>query len=226
MSLQQNLNEIKNSIPAGVTLIAVSKSQPIGKIRELYDLGQRVFGENRAQEMTTKYESLPGNIQWHMIGHLQSNKIKYIASYVNFIHSVDSPKVLSEINRQAARFDRVIPCLLQVHIAEEETKFGFSPEEVTQFLRSGTWSEMAHVKVMGLMGMATFTKNEEQIRREFKSLRSLFDKLKQGPVPPAVQMTELSMGMTGDYKIAIEEGSTMVRVGTAIFGERAKKKQA
>lgn len=226
MSLQQNLKEINDSIPAGVTLIAVSKTQPIGKIRELYELGHRVFGENRAQEMTTKYELLPGNIQWHMIGHLQTNKIKYLASFVNFIHSVDSSKLLSEINRQAAKFDRVIPCLLQVHIAEEETKFGFSPEEISQFLRSGNWGEFRNVKVVGLMGMATLTKNEQQVRREFKALRSLFEQLKAGPLPPQVQMTELSMGMSGDYKIAIQEGSTMVRVGTAIFGQRAKKKQA
>lgn len=226
MSLEQNLKEITDSIPAGVTLIAVSKTQPMGKIRELYELGHRVFGENRAQEMLTKYESLPGNIQWHMIGHLQTNKIKYIASFVNFIHSVDSPKLLWEISRQAAKFDRVIPCLLQVHIAEEETKFGFSQDEVSQFLRSGNWSELTHIKVVGLMGMATFTRDEQQVRREFKSLRSLFDQLKKGTLPPQVQMTELSIGMSGDYKIAIEEGSTMVRIGTAVFGERTKKKQA
>lgn len=223
MSLQQNLREINDSIPAGVTLVAVSKSQPIEKIRELYELGHRVFGENRAQELNTKHESLPGNIQWHMIGHLQTNKIKYIASFVNFIHAVDSPRLLSEISRQAAKFGRVIPCLLQVHIAEEETKFGFSQAEVLQFLQSGGWDQFTNIKVMGLMGMATLTQNEQQIRREFKSLRSLFDQLKRGPLPPQAQMAELSLGMSGDYKVAIEEGSTMVRVGTAIFGERTNK---
>ena len=220
MSVQQNLQEIRGKIPAGVTLIAVSKTQPLEKIREAYAGGHRVFGENRAQELASKYEALPEDIQWHMIGHLQSNKIKYIASFVHLIHSVDSEKLLSEINRQGQKAGRVISCLLQVHIAEEETKFGFSAHEVSGLLKSDVWNQLKNVSVKGLMGMATFTGDRIQIRREFKSLKSLFDLLKAGELPPGVSMEELSMGMSGDYQIAIEEGSTMVRIGTSIFGER------
>ena len=222
MSVQQNLQEIKGKIPAGVTLIAVSKTQPPEKIREAYAGGHRVFGENRAQELATKYEALPEDIQWHMIGHLQSNKIKYIASFVHLIHSVDSEKLLLEINRQGQRSGRIISCLLQVHIAEEETKFGFSEDEVRGLLKSDFWNQLKNVSVKGLMGMATFTDDKVQIRREFKSLKSLFGLLKAGELPPGVVMEELSMGMSGDYQIAIEEGSTMVRIGTSIFGERIK----
>lgn len=222
MSLQQNLKEIAGKIPAGVTLIAVSKTQPAENISELYAAGHRVFGENRAQELAMKYDVLPKDIQWHMIGHLQTNKIKYIAPFVHLIHSVDSEKLLAEINRQASRLGRIIPCLLQVHIAEEETKFGFSPDEVRQFLASPGLDEMKNVTVRGLMGMATFTSDEEQVRREFRMLRLLFEKLKGSALPPGVTMQELSIGMSGDFQIAIEEGSTMVRVGTAIFGERIK----
>ena len=222
MSLQRNLKEIADKIPAGVTLIAVSKTQPAEKISELYAAGHRVFGENRAQELATKYAALPKDIQWHMIGHLQTNKIKYIAPFVHLIHSVDTENLLSEINRQGSKLGRVIPCLLQVHIAEEETKFGFSPDEVGQLLASPGLKEMKNVSVRGLMGMATFTSDEGQVRREFRMLRSLFEKLKGNALPPGVAMKELSIGMSGDFQIAIEEGSTMVRVGTAIFGERIK----
>lgn len=222
MSLQQNLKEIAGKIPAGVTLIAVSKTQPAEKISELYAAGHRVFGENRAQELAMKYDVLPRDIQWHMIGHLQTNKIKYIAPFVHLIHSVDSEKLLAEINRQGSKLGRVIPCLLQVHIAEEETKFGFSPDELGQLLASRGMEEMKNVSVRGLMGMATFTSDEGQVRREFRMLRSLFEKLKDSVSPLNVKMEELSIGMSGDFHIAIEEGSTMVRVGTAIFGERIK----
>ena len=222
MSVQQNLQEINGKIPAGVTLIAVSKTQPVEKIQEAYAAGHRVFGENRAQELAAKHVALPDDIQWHMIGHLQSNKIKYIAPFVHLVHSVDSEKLLLEINRQAQKVNRVIPCLLQIHIAEEETKFGFSGEEVTALLRSDAWNQLKNVSVKGLMGMATFTDDKVQIRREFKFLKSLFDRLKNGALPGAVVMEELSMGMSGDYQIAIEEGSTMVRIGTSIFGERNK----
>ena len=222
MSLQQNLKEIATKIPAGVTLIAVSKTQPAEKISELYAAGHRVFGENRAQELAMKYDVLPRDIQWHMIGHLQTNKIKYIAPFVHLIHSVDSEKLLAEINRQGSKLGRVIPCLLQVHIAEEETKFGFSPDELGQLLASRGMEEMKNVSVRGLMGMATFTSDEGQVRREFRMLRSLFEKLKDSVSPLNVKMEELSIGMSGDFHIAIEEGSTMVRVGTAIFGERIK----
>jgi PLP dependent protein len=220
MSVEQNINFLRRDLPAGCTLIAVSKTQPLDKIREAYDTGHRVFGENKAQEMVPKYEALPKDIEWHMIGHLQRNKVKYIAPFVTLIHSVDSLKLLKEVNRQAQRFDRIIPCLLQVHIAEEETKFGFSPDEILTLMSSDVWREMGNARIYGLMGMATFSDNHDQVRREFRSLKKLFDKVRSMTVPEGVMMKELSMGMSGDYKIAIEEGSTMVRVGTAIFGQR------
>lgn len=220
MSVEQNINFLRRDLPAGCTLIAVSKTQPLDKIREAYDTGHRVFGENKAQEIVPKYEALPKDIEWHMIGHLQRNKVKYIAPFVTLIHSVDSLKLLKEVNRQAQRFDRIIPCLLQVHIAEEETKFGFSPDEILTLMSSDVWREMGNARIYGLMGMATFSDNHDQVRREFRSLKKLFDKVRSMTVPEGVMMKELSMGMSGDYKIAIEEGSTMVRVGTAIFGQR------
>jgi PLP dependent protein len=220
MSIEQNLGEIKKNIPAGCTLVAVSKTKPIEKIKEAYAFGQRVFGENRAQELASKYPALPTDIEWHMIGHLQTNKVKYIAAFVHLIHSVDSLKILEEINRQAAKANRLVDCLLQVHIAEEETKFGFSPNEVRDALSSSTLKEMRNVNVKGLMGMATLTNDEAQIRREFRLLKRLFDDLRSQTPEAPVTMEHLSMGMSGDYRIALEEGSTMVRVGTAIFGER------
>ena len=220
MSVQENIASLRRDVPPACTLIAVSKMQPLEKIKEAYAAGQRAFGENKAQEMVPKYETLPKDIEWHMIGHLQTNKVKYIAPFVTLIHSVDSVKLLDEVNRQGARFKRLIPCLLQVHIAEEETKFGFSPDEITDLLASNVWSGLRNIKIKGLMGMATFTDNDEQVRREFRGLKTLFDQLASTRLPKEVEMRELSMGMSGDYKIAIEEGSTMVRVGTAIFGER------
>lgn len=220
MSIIERLTEIRERIPEACTLIAVSKTQPVKKILEAYAAGQRVFGENRAQELAAKYEALPKDIQWHMIGHLQTNKVKYIASFVHLIHSVDSFKLLEEINRQAAKYERIIPCLLQIHIAEEETKFGFSSEEVLSLLSSPNWDELRNIQVKGLMGMATFTQDERQIRKEFKSLKSLYVRLQGERRPVNVRMEILSMGMSGDYPIALEEGSTMIRVGTAIFGSR------
>lgn len=223
MSVESNLSEIQKNIPANCTLIAVSKTQPAERIREAYNAGHRVFGENRAQEMQAKYEELPKDIAWHMIGHLQTNKVKYIASFVTLIHSIDSLKLLEEVNRQATRFGRNISCLLQVHIAGEETKFGFSFDEVATLMSSSFWQESHNVSVKGLMGMATFTDDHQQVRREFRGLKAFFDKLGSSSLPAAVTMETLSMGMSGDYRIAIEEGSTMVRVGTAIFGERNSK---
>jgi pyridoxal phosphate enzyme (YggS family) len=220
--------EIKNNIKAlqaelqgtSCRLIAVSKTQPIENVFEAYEAGQRHFGENKAQEMTSKHEALPKDIEWHMIGHLQTNKVKYIAPFVSLIHSVDTIKLLEEINKQAKKVNRKISCLLQVYIAHEETKFGFEPDEVIQLVNQKLTDQYSNLEIIGLMGMATFTSNHEQIRDEFRSLRNLFDQLKSMPLPANMHMTELSIGMSADYKIAIAEGSTLVRVGTAIFGER------
>lgn len=220
MSIHENLEALAGSIPPHCTLIAVSKTQPVEKIAEAYKWGQRVFGENRAQEMAVKYEDLPRDISWHMIGHLQTNKVKYIAPFVSLIHSVDTFRLLEEINRQGSRINRVIPCLLQVHIAEEEAKFGFSGQELTELITSAPWKNLENVRVRGLMGMATFTQDGKQIRKEFRGLKTLFDHFCSRPLPDTVKMEELSMGMSGDFKIALEEGSTMVRIGTAIFGQR------
>lgn len=216
MSIKVNLEKIKTQLPNGVTLVAVSKTKPNDAILEAYEAGQRVFGENKVQEMVQKWEALPKDIEWHMIGHLQRNKVKYMAEFVSLIHGVDSLKLLKEIDKQAEKHDRVIPCLLQMHIAEEDTKFGLDEDELKALLDSSEFQQMKHVKIMGLMGMATFTDNDNQIRKEFAHLKSLFENLKlQLP-----EITTLSMGMSGDYTIAIEEGSTMVRIGSSIFGVR------
>jgi pyridoxal phosphate enzyme (YggS family) len=200
--------------------VAVSKTHPVDTIQHAYDAGQREFGENKVQELVPKYEMLPKDIVWHMIGHLQSNKVKYIAPFVSLIHSIDSLKLLEEVNRQGAKSGRVIPCLLQVHIAEEETKFGFSREELLEAMAPGKIQSLASVRIQGLMGMATFTDNVAQVHKEFRTLRTLFEELQAISLPLNVEMKELSMGMSGDYGIAVEEGSTMVRVGSAIFGRR------
>lgn len=216
MSIQENLAEIKANLPEGVTLVAVSKTKPNEAILEAYEAGQRVFGENKVQDMVQKWEALPKDIEWHMIGHLQRNKVKYMAEFVSLIHGVDSLKLLKEIDKQAQKHNRVIPCLLQMHIAEEDTKFGLDEDELNALLASAEFEQMKHVKIMGLMGMATFTDNENQVRKEFARLKSLFENLKlQLP-----DITILSMGMSGDYGIAIAEGSTMVRIGSSIFGAR------
>ncbi|PWL38650.1 YggS family pyridoxal phosphate-dependent enzyme [Flagellimonas aquimarina] len=216
MSIKDNLTAIKDKLPKEVTLVAVSKTKPNEAILEAYEAGQRVFGENKIQEMTQKWETLPKDIKWHMIGHVQRNKVKYMAEFVSLIHGVDSFRLLLEINKQAKKYDRVIPCLLQMHIAEEETKFGLDKTELYAVINSHDFMALENIKVVGLMGMATFTKDERQIRKEFASLKSIFDDLKQ-KLP---DIPVLSMGMSGDYAIAIEEGSTMVRIGSSIFGAR------
>ena len=216
MSIADKLLKIKKSIPEEVTLVAVSKTKPNEDILEVYNAGQRVFGENKVQEMTQKWEDLPKDIEWHMIGHLQRNKVKYMAEFVSLIHGVDSFRLLKEINKQGAKYNRVIPCLLQMHIAEEDTKFGLDEKELQAIVNSDEFKAMVNIKIKGLMGMATFTDNEHQIRKEFQSLKTIYSNLKQ-TLP---NLDTLSMGMSGDYKIAIEEGSTMVRIGSSIFGSR------
>lgn len=215
MNLIENLNKIKTSLAEDVELIAVSKTRSNEEILELYNAGHKVFGENRVQELIEKQEVLPKDIQWHLIGHLQRNKVKYIAEFVHLIHSVESERLLKEINKQAKRFERVIPCLLQIKIAEEETKFGLDKEEAENILK--TYKEkFENVQIIGVMGMATFTDDMDQVRREFKSLKNVYDQFQT--LDDDIQI--LSMGMSGDYELAIEEGSNMVRVGSAIFGER------
>ena len=222
MDIKSNIKTINETLVAGCKLIAVSKTQPLEKINEAYKTGQRVFGENKAQEMLAKYEALPKDIEWHMIGHLQSNKVKYIAPFVSLIHSVDSIKLLEEINKQGQKINRIIPCLLQMYIANEDTKFGFSQEEVIELLNNYPAS-FSHVHLRGLMGMASFTNDQQQIRFEFRSLKEFFEKIRMMLLPPRVEMKELSMGMSGDYQIGMAEGSTLVRIGTGVFGERNYK---
>ena len=216
MSIQKQLLSILEELPKHVHLVAVSKTKPNADLEEAYAAGQRVFGENKIQEMTQKRETLPKDIQWHMIGNVQTNKVKYMASYVSLIHGVDRYKLLKEINKQASKSDRVIDCLLQMHIAQEDTKFGFNKEEIETVVTDLKANPLPHIRIKGLMGMATFTDNQDQIRLEFKTLKQQFDWLKiQHP-----EANELSMGMSGDYTLAIEEGSTMIRVGSKIFGSR------
>ena len=217
MSIQQNLIKIKSSLPSHVTLVAVSKTKPVVDLIEAYDAGQRIFGENKIQEMTEKRDVMPKDIEWHMIGHVQSNKVKYMAEYVSLIHGVDSLKLLEEINKQSKKHNRVINCLLQMYIAEEETKFGLDEKELIEILDSTTFKNLNNINVIGLMGMATFTDNQEQIKKEFQNLKTIFDKFKIH----YTKFTTLSMGMSGDYQLAIECGSTMVRIGSSIFGGRS-----
>lgn len=220
MNIKNNIINLRRIIPASCKIVAVSKTHPIEKIKEAYDAGHRIFGENRVQELTPKFEALPADIEWHMIGHMQTNKVKYIVPFISLIHSVDRYNLLEEINRQGAKINRKISCLLQVHIAEEENKFGFSEDEILGLINSDAFSRFDYISVYGLMGMATFTDNMEQVRKEFKGLHVFFDRVKSLALPANVVMDELSMGMSGDYQIALEEGSTMVRIGSAIFGER------
>jgi pyridoxal phosphate enzyme (YggS family) len=221
MAIQENLIQIKKTfVKPNCLLIAVSKTKPVEDLQEAYEAGIRDFGENKVQEMVDKQPLLPADIRWHMIGHLQRNKIKYIAPFVHLIHGVDSFKLLKAINKEGAKIGRVISCLLQVHIAKEESKFGFDARELTELMASNELAGLDHVKVKGLMGMATFTEDEQVIRAEFRGLKSLMDQLNGMALPPNVELKELSMGMSGDYLIAQEEGSTMVRIGSAIFGER------
>ena len=221
MSIQANLESVKKSfLNPDCTLIAVSKTKPLEDLREAYEAGIRDFGENKVQEIQAKQPEMPADTRWHMIGHLQSNKIKYIAPFVHLIHGVDSFKLLKEIDKVGKKINRAIPVLLQMHIAMEESKFGFDRAELEEMLTSAEFTNLTHVKIEGLMGMATFTENQEQIRQEFRGLKQLFDELKSRNLPDFMKMTELSMGMSGDYQIAQEEGSTMVRIGSAIFGAR------
>ncbi len=221
MNIGENLQIFQKKLEeSNCTLIAVSKTKPNQDILEAYQTGFRDFGENKIQELTRKSEELPKDIKWHMIGHLQRNKVKYIAPFVHLIHAVDSLKLLKEINKQAAKSNRIISCLLQIHIAQESTKFGMNEEELFELLQSDELKDLKNIKIKGLMGMATFTDYKEQVRGEFRSLKVLFEKAQKEIVQPNVALEELSMGMSGDYEIAIEEGSTMIRVGSAIFGVR------
>lgn len=222
MSITENIESVKELIKEyNCQLIAVGKTKPVAMLMEAYQAGVRDFGENKVQEMTEKYEQMPKDVRWHMIGHLQRNKVKHIVPFVYLIHGVDSLKLLREINKQAGKVERKINCLLQIHIAEEESKFGLSEEELFDVLDSDELRNSRYINIIGLMGMATFTDDQVQVRKEFKNLKHIFDKVKSAPNLPAhVQMQELSMGMSGDYHIALEEGSTMVRIGTTIFGSR------
>ena len=221
MSIESNLQRIESQLAStACRLIAVTKTHPVAVLQEAYTAGCKRFGENKVQEMAEKYEQLPQDIEWHLIGHLQSNKVKYIAPFVSLIHSVDSLKLLQEINRQAAKQARIIDCLLQIHIAREETKFGLSEAEARSLLTSPDLEELNHIRIRGLMGMASNTDDQEQVRAEFRGLKQLYDSLAVLSSRPNVAFRELSMGMSGDYVVAVEEGSTLVRVGSAIFGNR------
>lgn len=219
MSIQQNLHTILSEIPEKVTLVAVSKTKPVGDIQEAYNAGQRVFGENKVQEMVDKQLQLPEDIKWHMIGHLQRNKVKYMAGFVSLIHGVDNFKLLKEINKQALKHDRVINCLFQIKIAEEDSKFGMTKEDVESIINSEEFSELKNINIIGLMGMATFTEDQYQIKNEFSYLKKVFNDLQQS-ITSNFKLQTLSMGMSGDYQLAIDCGSTMIRVGSRIFGAR------
>ena len=221
MYIAENLNNIKSLLPANVTLVAVSKTKPVKDLMEAYNAGQHIFGENKIQEMTEKWEQMPKDIQWHMIGHVQTNKVKYMAAYVNLIHGVDSLKLLQEINKQASKNNRVIDCLLQVYIAEEESKFGLDENELNEITNEVLQNKESYknIRIVGLMGMATFTESQNQIEKEFNRLKSIFDKYKKLNTEHC-QLSTLSMGMSGDYQLAISCGSTMVRIGSSIFGTR------
>ncbi|WOD44050.1 YggS family pyridoxal phosphate-dependent enzyme [Hwangdonia lutea] len=224
MSIQKNLNNLKSKLPEHVTLVAVSKTKPISDLMEAYNAGQRIFGENKIQEMVDKHEDMPDDVKWHMIGHVQRNKVKHMAAFVSLIHGVDNLKLLKEINKQAKKHDRIIDCLLQIKIASEDSKFGMSPDEASEILQSNAFSELQHIKVIGVMGMATFTNDMNQIENEFKLLKTTFDNLKEVQTANC-KLQIISMGMSGDYELAIDCGSNMIRVGSSIFGERNYSKQ-
>ncbi|WP_313807557.1 YggS family pyridoxal phosphate-dependent enzyme [Flavobacterium sp.] len=219
MSIQENLEHIKSTLPSNVTLVAVSKTKPVSDLMEAYEAGQRVFGENYVQELVDKQPQLPNDVEWHFIGHLQSNKVKYIAPFVSLIHGVDSFKLLKEIDKQAAKNNRVINCLLQIFIAEEESKFGLDEIELNEILTSEELKNLKNIKIVGLMGMSTFTDNQQQVKKEFLNLKTIFDK-HSALKTENCQLNIISMGMSGDYQLAIECGSTMVRIGSSIFGSR------
>ncbi|MBU2930031.1 YggS family pyridoxal phosphate-dependent enzyme [Winogradskyella psychrotolerans] len=216
MSIKQNLSRIKSTLPEHITLVAVSKTKPVSDLMEAYDAGQRIFGENKIQEMADKYVEMPKDIEWHMIGHVQRNKVKYMAEFVKLIHGVESFKLLNEINKQAKKHNRIIDCLLQIKIAEEDSKFGMSASDASTLLRSDEFSELKNIRIVGVMGMATFTDDMTQVENEFKFLKHTFTELKA--INP--ELKTISMGMSGDYMLAIDCGSTMVRVGSSIFGSR------
>lgn len=220
MSITDNLNRLKEEIPENVQIIAVSKRKPMEDILEAYHAGHRVFGENRVQELIEKQPQLPGDIRWHMVGHLQTNKVKYLAGFVDCIHSVDSLKLLKTIDREAGKAARSISCLLQMHIAREESKFGFDHDELTDLLENHEFHSLKNIRISGVMGMATYTDDMGQVRSEFRELRGIFNRLKDVFYSDDPDFCEISMGMTGDYHLAIEEGSTMIRIGTVIFGPR------
>jgi len=220
MGIQDNLNSFRNRLPAGIKLVAVSKTKPVNIIDEAYNAGQRCFGENKVQELVEKQPLLPDEIEWHFIGHLQRNKVKFIAPFVSLIHAVDSLKLLNEINKHASNNNRIINCLLQFHIAKESTKFGLNNNEAIELLESDQYNSFKHVNIIGVMGMATFTDNTEQVRLEFRLLKTYFNEMKEKFFSEKEAFREISMGMSDDYKTAIEEGSTMLRIGTKIFGER------
>lgn len=220
MDIQQNLKEVLADIPQHVRLVAVSKFHPKEAIEAAYTAGQRIFGESKVQELTEKYTALPKDIEWHFIGHLQTNKVKYIAPYIKMIHAVDTYKLLAEIDRQAAKVDRNIACLLEIHIAKEESKYGFTLQSCRDMLKEGSWKELKNITLSGVMGMATNTDDTNQIRQEFKTLHDFFIELKQTYFNEENTFKEISMGMSHDYRLAIEEGSTLIRVGSKIFGER------
>ncbi|WP_192350565.1 YggS family pyridoxal phosphate-dependent enzyme [Algoriphagus sp. Y33] len=222
MDIKANLEAVKKTFKnKECLLVAVSKTKPLDDLKTAYSAGIRDFGENKVQELQSKQHEMPNDVRWHMIGHLQSNKVKFIAPFVHLIHGVDSFKLLREINKQGKKIDRKLNVLLQIHIAEEETKFGFDREELDKMLSDPDFTDLSHIVIKGLMGMATFTENENQVRKEFRSLKALFEELKSLQLPSFAQLEEISMGMSGDYLIAQEEGSTMVRIGSAIFGGRS-----
>ncbi len=220
MSVAEQITRLQEELPEGVNLLAISKYQPIEAIQEAYDAGQRMFGENHIQEMAAKAAALPKDIQWHFTGHVQTNKIKYMAPFVSLVHAVDSFRLLREIDKHAAKHNRRIDCLLQIHIAQEDTKYGLTVDECRQLLANEPWRELEHVRITGLMAMGSNTDDMEQVRREFRQMKSLFDELKEKYFANAPSFCQLSEGMTDDYPIAIEEGSTIVRIGSMIFGER------
>lgn len=220
MSVRSNIDRLRETVPEKVKIVAVSKFHSVEEIKEAYDDGQLHFGESRVQELEEKQPLLPADIEWHFVGSLQRNKVRFIAPFVSLVHSLDSARLMREIDKRAAANNRVIPCLLQLHVADEETKSGFTPDECRKFLADGKWKECRNVQIAGIMGMATFTEDTEQVRKEFRLLKSLFDEFKSEYFADDGSFKEISMGMSGDYPIAIEEGATIIRVGTLIFGER------
>lgn len=220
IDIARNLHAVQSTLPKGVTLVAVSKFHPVDSLRAAYEAGQRIFGESRVQELVAKQAALPADIEWHFIGHLQTNKVKQIFPFISLIHSIDTPHLLDEVERCAARCGRTVDCLLQLHIAEEETKFGFSLDECRDYLASGAWRALSHVRLRGVMGMATLTDDENTVREEFERLHRFFGEIKANYFADDEKFSEISMGMSHDYRIALTCGTTMVRVGTLIFGER------